>query len=76
MAPLSARRIRVDSPDDDQALLYDVPVNKEFFNKTIRTGQEFVHKHKQDKSRTALAKKILELAIEQGRENMAVLKAG
>ncbi|MFH2036174.1 MAG: DUF2225 domain-containing protein [Candidatus Zixiibacteriota bacterium] len=49
---------------------------KEYFNKTIRTGQEFVHKHKHDKSRTALAKKILELAIEQARENISVLQAG
>jgi len=49
---------------------------KEYFNKTIRTGQEFVHKHKQDKSRTALAKKILELAMDQARENMTALKTG
>jgi len=44
---------------------------KEYFNKTIRSGQEFVHKNRQDQSRTALAKKILELAIEQGRYNLA-----
>lgn len=44
---------------------------KEYFNKTIRSGQEFIHKNRQDQSRTALAKKILELAIEQGRENLA-----
>jgi uncharacterized protein (DUF2225 family) len=43
---------------------------KEYFNKTIRSGQEFIHKNRQDQSRTALAKKILELAIEQGRYNL------
>jgi len=43
---------------------------KEYFNNTIRTGQEFIYKHRRDQSRTALARKILELAIEQGRINM------
>ncbi|UCD94046.1 MAG: DUF2225 domain-containing protein [Candidatus Zixiibacteriota bacterium] len=49
---------------------------KEYFNTTIRTGQEFIYKHKGDQSRTALARKILELAIEQGRSNLAEVKAG
>lgn len=49
---------------------------KEYFNKTIRTGQEFIHRYKGDKSRTALARKILELAIEQGRLNQSALKVG
>jgi tetratricopeptide (TPR) repeat protein len=49
---------------------------KEYFNNTIRTGQEFVYRHKGDQSRTALARKILELAIEQGRNNMAETTAG
>nr|MBN2278317.1 DUF2225 domain-containing protein [candidate division Zixibacteria bacterium] len=44
---------------------------KEYFNITIRTGQEFIHKHRGDQSRTALARKLLELAIEQGRSNLA-----
>ncbi len=43
---------------------------KEYFNNTIRTGQEFIYKHRRDQSRTALARKILELAIEQGRLNL------
>lgn len=47
---------------------------KEYFNTTIRSGQELVYRHKGDRSRTALARKILELAIEQGRESMAKLK--
>ncbi len=42
---------------------------KEYFNTTIRAGQEFVYKHRNDQSRTAMARKILELAIEQGRDN-------
>jgi uncharacterized protein (DUF2225 family) len=49
---------------------------KQYFNTTIKYGQEFIYQNRSDQSRTALAKKILELAIEQGRENMAVLKAG
>lgn len=49
---------------------------KEYFNTTIRTGQEFIYKHKGDPGRTALARKILELAIEQGRLNLAEVKAG
>ena len=49
---------------------------KEYFNTTIRTGQEFIYKHKGDAGRTALARKILELAIEQGRTNLAQAKTG
>ncbi len=44
---------------------------KEYFNTTIRSGQEFVYRNKGDRSRTALARKILELAIEQARDNRA-----
>ncbi len=47
---------------------------REYFNTTIRTGQEFIYKHKGDQSRTAMARKILELAIEQGRSNLAESK--
>lgn len=38
---------------------------REFFNSVMKVGQEFVRKHQADKSRTALARKILELAVEQ-----------
>ena len=48
---------------------------KEYFNNTIKKGQEFIYQHRTDKSRTALARKILELAIEQGKENMLSYKA-
>lgn len=40
---------------------------KEFFAGTIKHGQEFIHKHREDKSLTALARKILELATQQNR---------
>lgn len=48
---------------------------REFFNSTIKTGQAFVYENRNDPSRTALARKILELAIEQGRSNMKALKS-
>jgi len=48
---------------------------KEYFNTTIRSGQEFVYRNKGDRSRTALARKILELAIEQARDNRALTEA-
>ena len=44
---------------------------RDYFNTTIRTGQELVYRHKGDRSRTALARKLLELAIEQARTSMA-----
>lgn len=47
---------------------------REYFNSTIKAGQEFIYQHRNDRSRTALARKILELAIEQGKENMQALK--
>jgi len=40
---------------------------RRYFNSTIRYGQEFVHKNRNDQTQTALARKILELAVEQGR---------
>lgn len=49
---------------------------KDYFNTTIRTGQEFIYKYRQDQSRTALARKILELAMDQGRSNLAAIKVG
>ena len=48
---------------------------KQYFNTTIKLGQEFIYQNRQDQSRTALARKILELAMEQGRENMRALKS-
>ncbi len=45
-----------------------------YFNSTIKYGQDFIYKNRNDRSRIALARKILELAIEQGKDNMAVIK--
>lgn len=53
----------------------DYDLAREYFNTTIRNGQEFIYRNKGDQSRTALARKILELAIEQGRSNLAEAKA-
>lgn len=47
---------------------------REYFNSTVKNGQAFVHQHRHDRSRTVLARKILEMAIEQGRANLAALK--
>jgi uncharacterized protein (DUF2225 family) len=48
---------------------------RQYFNSTIKHGQEFIYQNRQDPSRTALARKILELAIEQGKANMKALKS-
>jgi tetratricopeptide (TPR) repeat protein len=48
---------------------------RQYFNNTIRHGQEFIHKNRHDSTQTALARKILELAIEQGKSNMAAMKS-
>lgn len=47
---------------------------KQFFTSTIKSGQEFIYQNRRDHSRTALARKILELAIEQGRANLTASK--
>ena len=47
---------------------------KQFFTSTIKSGQEFIYQNRRDRSRTALARKILELAIEQGRANLTAAK--
>jgi len=54
----------------------DYDTARSYFNSTIKYGQEFIYQNRNDRSRTALARKILELAMEQGRVNMAALKKG
>ena len=39
----------------------------QYFNVAIRTGQEFIHEHRQDPAKTALAQRIMELARDQAR---------
>jgi uncharacterized protein (DUF2225 family) len=48
---------------------------KQYFTSTIKAGQEFIYQNRHDQSRTQLARKILELAIEQGRANLRAAKA-
>jgi len=48
---------------------------KQYFTSTIKAGQEFIYQNRHDQSRTQLARKILELAIEQGRANLQAAKA-
>ncbi len=43
---------------------------KGYFNTSIKLAQEYIHQNKGDKSRTALARKVLELALEQGKLNL------
>jgi len=40
---------------------------REYFNSVVKVGQEFVHQNRNDKSRITLAKRILEMAMEQSR---------
>ncbi|MFH2054758.1 MAG: DUF2225 domain-containing protein [bacterium] len=44
---------------------------RQFFNNAIKVGQQFVFEHRGDKTRTALAQRILELALSQGKQNLA-----
>jgi tetratricopeptide (TPR) repeat protein len=48
---------------------------RQYFTSTIKAGQEFIYQNRTDPSRTQLARKILELAIEQGRVNLKASKA-
>ena len=47
---------------------------KQYFSSTIKAGQEFIYQNRQDQSRTALARKILELAMEQGRSALSAAR--
>jgi uncharacterized protein (DUF2225 family) len=41
---------------------------REYLYAAMRTGQEFIHQHRNDAAKTALARKILEMAVEQTRK--------
>jgi uncharacterized protein (DUF2225 family) len=47
---------------------------KLYFNNTIKAGQQFIFDNRGDQTRTALAKKITDLALAQGRTNLAAIK--
>lgn len=44
---------------------------RQYFNTTIKMGQDFINEIRGDRTRTALARKILELALTQGKKNLA-----
>jgi len=46
----------------------------QYFNRAILSAQEFIHQHKGDQTRTALARKILEMALAQGKLNLSEAK--
>ena len=52
----------------------DHDMARQYFNKTIKMGQEFINEIRGDRTRTALAKKLLELALAQGKRNLAEAK--
>lgn len=47
---------------------------RQYFNTTIKTGQAFINEIRGDRTRTALARKILEMAMKQGKKNLAEAK--
>ncbi len=47
---------------------------RRYFNTTIKMGQEFINEIRGDRTRTALARKLLELALKQGKKNLAEAK--
>jgi tetratricopeptide (TPR) repeat protein len=47
---------------------------RQYFNKTIKMGQDFINEIRGDRTRTALARKLLELALAQGKKNLAEAK--
>ena len=52
----------------------DTDCARQYFNTTIKMGQEFINEIKGDRVRTALARKILELAMAQGKKNLAQVR--
>lgn len=47
---------------------------RKYFNTTIKMGQEYINEIRGDRTRTALARKILELALSQGKLNLVQAK--
>ncbi len=48
--------------------------NKEaklYFNNTIKAGQQYIFDNRGDQTRTALARKVLDLAVAQGKKNLS-----
>ena len=47
---------------------------KSYFNTAIKLAMEYIHRNKGDRSRSALAQKILELARDQGKLNLKTIE--
>ncbi len=47
---------------------------KHYFNHAVKSAQAFIYEHKGDKARTALASRILEMALAQGKLNLQKAK--
>ena len=47
---------------------------KSYFNTAIKLAMDYIHRNKGDRSRTALAQKILELARDQGKLNLRTIE--
>ncbi len=43
---------------------------KGYFNNAVRSAQQFIYQHKGESARTALARKIYEMALAQGKQNL------
>lgn len=55
-------------------LIRDHDTARQYFNTTIKMGQDYINEIRGDRTRTALARKILELALAQGKKNLAEAK--
>lgn len=47
---------------------------RQYFNTTIKAGQDFINEIRGDRNRSALTRKLLELAMTQGKKNLAEAK--
>ena len=52
----------------------DYDVARQYFNTTIKMGQEYINEIRGDRTRTALTRKLLEMALAQGKKNLAAAK--
>jgi len=48
---------------------------RQYFNTTIKTGQEYINEIRGDRTRTTLTRKLLEMALKQGKKNLAQARA-
>ncbi len=53
----------------------DYETARQYFNTTIKVGQEYINEIRGDRTRTTLTRKLLEMALAQGKRNLAQIKA-